>query len=168
MKKKLFASVLLLLTLPVVCHAQGTELALDFRPFSGVLSIAWPTGSSFSAGLALGGGIDELDRTLHPDTDSQTFTTLLQLAHVGAFVRKSVSSHIDADLGLRAGIGSVRECGSSDCWPGLYTGMYANLFWGSERVKVGPRLLWAVVRESGHSDSVLYLEILTGRISVRW
>jgi hypothetical protein len=166
MKKKWFALVFLLLTIPVPCRAQGTELALDFRPFSGVLSIAWPTGSLVSAGLAIGGGIDELDRTLQPDTDAEEFSPLLQLVHAGVFARKS-SRRVDIDLGLRAGVGSVRECFSSDCWPGLYTGVYANVFWGSERVKVGPRLLWAVVRESGHSDAVLHLEILTGRITFR-
>jgi hypothetical protein len=42
--------------------------------------------------------------------------------------------------------------------------MTVGAFWGSRRVKVGPRLLWALARESGESSPVVYAELLTVRI----
>ena len=63
-------------------------------------------------------------------------------------------------------MGDVRACLVSDCWPGWFAGAYVGAFWGGSRWKVGPRLLWARVSDDSNNDSVLYLEVLTGRVRI--
>jgi hypothetical protein len=159
---------LLLSTAGVSAQTPDRELALDFRPFAGALSIAWRTSDAWSIGLALGGGIDELDRTLVPDTDDPDYHAFEQYLHAAVFARHKPSQRIDLDVGLRGGFADVRTCGASDCWPGLYAGAYAGAFWGGRRWKLGPRLLVGRVYEHPYSDTVVYMEILTGRFSFGW
>src|SRR5687767_14213162 len=150
-------------------QTSARELHLDFRPFARQLGLAWRVAQQWSAGIAVGGGIDELDRTLQPDTDSDEYHPLEQLANLNSFVRYKPSSRVDVDGGLRLGIGDVRNCFASDCWPGWLAGAYVGVSWGGKRWKVGPRLLFATVHETGdRKDDVVYVEILTGRFSVGW
>ena len=166
------ALVTLLFLVPVMANAQtaAREFTVDLRPFSATLSLAWRAAPATYLGIGLGGGIDEFDRTLSPDPESRDFTTLEQLLHVNAFVRQKPSAKLDLDLGARAGIGGVRRCYVSDCWPGLYFGICASAMWGGRHFKLGPSLFWVRVREidGGNTDGVLHLEILTGRWSVGW
>ncbi len=161
-----------LLLAPAQMPAQGTELTLDFRPFSGVLSVAWKTGDAWYAGAGLGAGVDELNRTLAPNPNDEGFHSFEQWLHASAFARYKPTRRIDVDVGLRIGFGAVRSCSASDCWPDSYKGAYIGAFWGGKRWKVGPRLLVANVNETDteadKSDNVVYLEILTGRFSVGW
>ena len=159
---------LLLASAGARAQAPDREVALDFRPFAGALSIAWRTSDAWSIGLALGGGIDELDRTLVPDTDDPAFHGFEQYLHASVFARHKPSPRVDLDLGLRGGFADVRECGSSDCWPGLYAGAYVGAFWGGRHWKLGPRLMVGRVYEHPFDDTVVYLEILTGRFTLGW
>ena len=155
------------LLLPAAAAAQGArEFTFDFRPFAGMVAYAWRTAPGTYIGIGLGGGIDELDKTLSPDSESEAFHKFEQLAHASMFVRRKAGTHWDLDLGARLGIGDVRECLASDCWPGWFAGAYASAFFGGSRWKVGPRLVWARVNDSDQSDNVLYLEILTGRVRI--
>jgi hypothetical protein len=54
-----------MLLLPIAVAAQAArEFTLDFRPFAGMAAFAWRTAPGTYLGIGLGGGIDELDRTL--------------------------------------------------------------------------------------------------------
>ena len=164
-----FPTLLLLqLLLPSALSAQSRhEFTLDFRPFAGMAAYAWQLSPGTYFGLGLGGGIDELDVTLTPNTDGQDFHKFEDLAHANAFVRRKAGTHWDFDLGARVGIGDVRECMVSDCFPGWFLGGYANVFWGGSRWKVGPRIIIARVFDNdGNNDTVVHLEILTGRVRI--
>lgn len=143
---------------------RSSEFTLDLRPFGGSVGFAQRVTPGVYLGLAVGGGVDALDRTLAPDPAAEAYRAFEQIVHVNAFLRQKPSPHFDIDLGLRLGVGGVRECTASDCWPGAFVGMTAGAFWGSDRIKVGPRFLWALARESGESNPVLYAELLTVRI----
>ena len=159
----------LLLTTPAAAQsvAPAREITIDTAPFYGAFSIAWRTGSAWSAGAGLGAGLDELGKTLEPD-DEQAFHTLEQWIYTEFFARYKPSQRVDLDLGLRTGFGDVRTCGASDCWPGPYVGAYTSLLAGWRRVKLGPRLMVARVFEHPYSDTVVHLEVLTARISLGW
>jgi hypothetical protein len=157
------AATLLVASSPI--HAQrSSEFTIDARPFGASIGFAQRVTNGVYLGLAAGGGVDALDRTFAPDPAEQAYRSFEQIAHITAFLRQKPSTHFDVDLGLRLGIGGVRECTSSDCWPGAFVGLTAGAFWGSDRIKVGPRALWALARESGESNPVFYAEILTLRI----
>lgn len=163
--------VLLLLAAPVALSAQTTqELDIDFRPFAGTLSYVWNANQAGTRawGIAAGGGIDELDRTLVPSTASYRFEPFYQLIHVGALHRWRSGTRWDVDLGLRLGLGDVRNCDASDCWPGAFIGLYVAPMWGGRTFKIGPRLLTAVSRYNDHRDAVVYVEVLNGRLALRW
>ena len=89
------------------------------------------------------------------------------VALASAFLRRKAGTHWDFDVGARTGIGEVRSCAVSDCWPGWFLGGYANVFWGGSHWKVGPRMIVARVFDNGGvSDTVVHLEILTGRVRI--
>jgi len=148
-----------------VAAQRSSELAIDLRPFGGSVSYAQALNPGLFLGLALGAGMDRLDRTIAPDPATEEFHAFEQLAYVSAFMRQKPSGRFDLDLGLRLGVGGVRECGASDCWPGSFVGLYGSAFWGSRRLKVGPRVMWAMARENGRSDAIFYAELLTVRIA---
>ena len=139
------------------------EFTLDLRPFGGSIGFAQRITPGVMLGVAAGGGIDALDRTIAPDPAQQAYRAFEQIVHVSAFLRQTPTPRMDIDLGMRLGIGGVRECDVSDCRPGAFFGLSAAAFWGSDRIKVGPRLLWALARESGQSNPVLYAELITLR-----
>jgi hypothetical protein len=143
---------------------RASVFEMEIRPFGGAFSFAQRVGQGIYLGVAVGGGIDWLDRTLAPDPAEEAYHAFEQLAHVSAFMRQKPSSRIDFDLGIRVGIGGVRECTASDCWPGAFAGLYGAAFWGTDRFKVGPRVLWALARDGDQSDPVLYAELITVRI----
>lgn len=164
------ALALLLLGTGSTAAQDSRELSLDFRPWAaGTLALVWDANNSGTRawGIAAGGGIDALDRTLVPSTDSQHFGTFKQFLHVGALHRWR-QGRWDVDLGVRVGVSELRACFASDCWPGLYTGVYVAPMWGGRHFKVGPRVLAGVVNDDGHADFVLYTEILNGRVALRW
>lgn len=149
---------------------QRRELDLDFRPWAaGSLAYLWnanPEGTR-AWGVAAGGGIDALDRTLVPSTSSPNFATFKQFLHVGGLHRWRVQRW-DLDVGARVGISELRSCDASDCWPGAYGAVYFAPMWGGRVLKIGPRLLTGVVHDDGHRDVVVYVEVLNGRLALRW
>lgn len=167
------AALVLLAALALAVPAeaqQRRELSLDFRPWAaGSLAYLWDANDEGTRawGIAVGGGIDALDRTLVPDPDSPRFTTFKQFLHAGGLHRWRVRRW-DLDVGGRVGISELRSCSASDCWPGTYAGVYFAPMWGGRVLKLGPRLLTGVAREDGHTDAVVYVEVLTGRLALRW
>lgn len=158
------AAAILLSAVPL--HAQRTsEFTLDLRPFGGSVGFAQRVTDGVFLGLSAGGGVDALDRTFAPDPSAEAYRAFEQIVHVNAFLRQKPARWADVDLGLRLGIGGVRECTASDCWPGAFVGMTAGAFFGSRTIKVGPRVLWALARESGQSNPVFWAELLTVRLS---
>lgn len=151
------AASALLLCSPL--SAQRNEVDLEARPFSG--SLTWLFGNW---GVGAGGGIEELNRTLSPDTEKPEYSKLESLIYAQALHRWRASDRLELDLGVRAGVGDVRECTASDCWPGTYVGVYIAPMWGSRRFKIGPRFLSGVSRYGEHRDAFVYVEILTARI----
>jgi hypothetical protein len=144
---------------------RSSEFTLDLRPFGGSVGWAQRVTDGVYLGLAAGGGVDALDRTFAPDPSAEAYRAFEQIVHVNAFLRQKPAPWADVDLGLRLGIGGVRECTASDCWPGAFVGMTAGAFFGSRTVKIGPRVLWALARESGQSSPVFWAELLTVRLS---
>lgn len=166
-----FALALLLLGAGSAGAQTKRELDLDFRPWAaGTLAFLWSygEGDARAVGISAGGGIDALDRTLVPDTDSPRFDTFYQLLHVGALHRWRPGDRWDLDVGVRLGFGDVRECTASDCWPGTYLGLYVAPMWGGRHFKIGPRIMTAASRYVDHTDFVVYTEILNGRVALRW
>jgi hypothetical protein len=141
------------------------EWSLDVRPFGAILSLAAGVRDGVLIGAAIGGGIDVLDRTLAPDPAEAVYHSFEQLVHLNVFLRQKPTQSLDLDLGLRVGVGGVRECLATDCWPGAFAGLYGSVFWGTSRIKLGPRVLWALARERGTSDPVLYAELLSIRFT---
>lgn len=160
----LFAAATFLAATSPVQAQRSNEVTIDARPFGASIGFAQRVTNGVYLGLAAGGGVDALDRTFAPDPAEQAYRAFEQVAHLTAFLRQKPSEHFDVDLGLRLGIGGVRECTASDCWPGAFVGLTAGAFWGSDRFKIGPRALWALARESGESNPVFYAELLTLRI----
>ena len=149
---------------------QRRELSLDFRPWAaGTLAYLWDANAEGTRawGLAVGGGIDALDRTLVPDPDSPQFGTFKQFLHVGGLHRWRVQDW-DLDVGARVGVSELRSCDASDCWPGTYAAVYFAPLWGGRVLKIGPRLLAGVARDDGHTDAVVHVEALNGRLALRW
>jgi len=166
-----FRSVLWIIAVATACLARpvaaqkSSEWALDVRPFGAMLSLGIGVRDGVLIGAAIGGGIDVLDRTLAPDPAEEAYHSFEQLAHLNVFLRQKPTRSLDLDLGLRVGVGGVRECAASDCWPGAFAGLYASAFWGTNRIKLGPRVLWALARDHGTSDPVLYAELLSVRFT---
>ncbi len=161
----LFLQLLVVLaaaTSPVAAQTAN-EFGMEVRPFGAAVSLAHRLFPGVFLGLAAGGGVDVLDRTLAPNTRQESYHSFQQLAHVSAFLRQKPNDRLDVDLGIRAGVGGVRACGNSDCWPGGFVGLYGAAFWGTPRFKIGPRLLWAMARNGGWNDPVLYAELITVR-----
>lgn len=161
----LLAALVALILVTVPASAQrSSEFTLDLRPFGGSVGVAVRIAPGVYLGASAGGGIDALDRTLAPDPADQAYHGFEQLAHVSAFLRQKPTARIDVDLGIRLGIGGVRSCDVSDCWPGAFAGLHAGVFWGTDRFKIGPRILGGLARQRGQSDPVLYAELITVRI----
>jgi len=157
-------AILLSLTSGSLRAQRLNEVTLDVRPFGASIGFARRAIPGVYFGIAAGGGIDWLDRTFAPDPTDQAYHAFEQVGHISAFLRQKPTESIDLDLGIRIGMGGVRECVPDDCRPGAFVGLTAGAFWGSTRVKIGPRVLWALAREAGQSNPVVYAELLTLRI----
>lgn len=133
---------LMLLAQPIT--AQRNQLSLEANPFRGTLGYARQSAAEWHAGVSIGFGFPQVDRTLAPaDGD------FLDLFHLSPFVRFSPSVNAAYEAGLRLGFGDLHPCRGSDCLPGLYYGVSGAALFGWRSFKVGPRLTAGVMREGG-------------------
>jgi hypothetical protein len=156
--------LLLLLALAATpCLAQVRTFSIDGRPLGGMISLGWRANPGTYIGLGLGGGSDELGVTVRP-RNSEDYRDFGQYLHLDLFVRHKPSARLDLDVGLRGGIGEIRECRASDCLPGVFAGAYAGVFFGSAHWKLGTRIIGARVTEPAFGDNVIHWEVIT----LRW
>lgn len=88
---------------PSVVHAQqpSREVALDVRPFSADVSIAWERSPGHLWGFLVGGGPEEFSTTFVPEvdaTDSES-VTLEQMVRLGPFYRFESGERLGVDVG---------------------------------------------------------------------
>jgi hypothetical protein len=156
--------LILLAVMPAPAAAQSRNFTIDLQPVGGTLTMTWRVADRAYMGLGLGGGTDEFGHTLRP-TGAELFHDLEQILHLDFVGRYKPTARIDVDAGGRLGFGGVRECRASDCLPGGYAGVFAGVFMGSRRWKLGTRILAATVYETPNRDNVLHWEILNVRYS---
>lgn len=141
--------------------AQRRQLSLEFNPVHGTLGYGWALTPTRSAGLELGIGFPQLDRTLAPADES-----FLNVAHVGAFLRSSPSNSITLDGRVQIGMAELEGC--SGCLPGTFAGVSAGAFFGGKHLKVGPRLTAGVINELDESDFVLNVTPVAALFTYSW
>jgi hypothetical protein len=127
--------------------AQRHQLTLEATPVHGTVGFGWAVGAHHFAGIELGIGVPQIDRTLLPDgpVDVEGKPTFLNLAHIGGFLRFTPASLLAADLRAMAGIAALDGC--SDCLPGGYLGAGAGAFIGWRNVRFGSRVIGGVIKE---------------------
>lgn len=130
--------------------AQRHHLTLEATPVHGTLGFGWAVGAHRFAGIELGVGVPQIDRTLIPDDDRNVDgdPSFLNLAHLGGFLRFTPAGPLAADLRAMVGIATFDGC--SDCLPGGYLGGSAGAFVGWRHVKFGARLIAGVVKEGSN------------------
>jgi hypothetical protein len=127
--------------------AQRHQLTLEATPVHGTIGFGWAVGAHRFAGIELGIGVPQIDRTLLPDEplDVDGKPTFLNLAHIGGFLRFTPASLLAADLRAMAGIAALDGC--SDCLPGGYLGAGAGACIGWRNVRFGSRVIGGVIKE---------------------
>lgn len=160
----LIAAVGVFVGWPFQAHAQERtrEVALDVRPFSADLSIAWGSSTNHLWGFLIGGGPDEINKTFVPEVDdtSSEYVTLEQIVRMGPFYRYESGDRLGVDVGVRVALGGVRgTSGAINAVGGLQTAM----FFGGRHFRVGPRLFVGRSTEPG-VDNIVHVDWLTGRI----
>jgi hypothetical protein len=160
----LTATVGLLAGLPFQTLAQdrSREVALDLRPFSADLSIAWESSTGHLWGLLVGGGPDEFNKTFVPEVDDTDpdYVTLEQIIRVGPFYRYERGGRLSVDVGLRAALGGVRGTSGAISAVG---GLQTAVFFGGRRFRVGPRLFVGRSTEADVSN-IVHVDWVTARL----
>lgn len=141
--------------------AQRRQVVLQFNPVHGTLGYGWALTPTHFAGVEVGVGFPQLDRTIsHPDE------SFMDVAHVGAFVRSQPSSAVTLDGRVQIGLAELRGC--SGCLPGVFTGISAGAFFGGKHLKVGPRLTAGLINELDETDFVLNLTPVAALVTYSW
>jgi hypothetical protein len=144
------------------------EFTFDVTPIRGTMGYARALSPTRLAGLEVGFGAPQVDRTLHPPDGPDPETTtddpdFEEFLHLGAFLRVRPRSAFEVDTGLRVGVADLWECTASDCWPSLFAGAYLQPMLGGQRWKVGARLVAGWIGESreGGQDSSTFTVALS-------
>lgn len=129
------------------------EFTFDVTPIRGTVGYARALSPTRLAGLEVGFGAPQVDRTLHPGDGPRPDTTeddpdFEELLHLAAFLRMRPHRAFEVDTGIRAGVADLWECRVSDCWPDLWAGAYLQPMVGGPRWKVGARLVAGWIGES--------------------
>lgn len=142
--------------------AQRRQVFLEFNPVHGTIGYGWALSPTRFAGVEVGLGFPQLDRTLVPSDKS-----FLDIAHVGAFLRANPSSAVTLDGRVQLGLAELEGC--SGCLPGVFTGISGGAFFGGRRFKVGPRLTAGAMKESGDpAELVLNLTPVAAVFTHTW
>ena len=142
--------------------AQRRQLSLELNPVHGTLGYGWNVAPTRLVGVEVGFGFPQLDRTLAPADES-----LIDILHVGGFVRSNPSKSVAFDGLAQLGLAELRGC--SGCLPGVFTAVSGGAFFGGRHLKVGPRLTAGVIKENGDPSSfVLNLTPVAVLLSYTW
>lgn len=142
--------------------AQRRQLSLELNPVHGTLGYGWTVAPTRFVGVELGFGFPQLDRTLAPADES-----LMDVLHVGAFVRSNPAKSVTFDGHAQVGLAELRGC--SGCLPGVFTAVSGAAFFGGKHLKAGPRLTAGVINEHGDPAAfVLNLTPLAVLLSYTW
>jgi hypothetical protein len=163
----------LLLCCATAASAQQNQFTTQGSVFGATLGYARSIGDDLSAGLEIGAGLPQFDRTLRPEQDAEGNPDFEGLAHVAVFLRFATSERFEVDAGLRTGIADLWPCLASDCWPDGFWGAHLQPMVGWRRLKLGSRL---VIGRSHDVDSpdesgpigVVALTPLVVRLTVSW
>jgi hypothetical protein len=149
---------------PVAAYAQARQLSLEANPIHGTAGYSRERSPGVYVGLEVGFGFPQLDRTLHPSSGD---LELLDIMHIGAFVRREPSRSVALDARIQVGLGELDGC--SDCFLGLLTGVSGGAFWGGKNVKVGTRIMGGTIKEFNHPVAwVVRWTPVAGLITYRW
>ncbi len=142
--------------------AQRRQIFIEFNPVHGTIGYGWELSPTRFAGVEVGFGFPQLDRTVVPSDES-----FLDIAHVGAFLRVNPSDAIMLDGRVQLGLAELEGC--SGCLPGVFTGISGGAFFGGRRFKVGPRLTAGAMKEGGElAELVLNLTPVAAVFTHTW
>ena len=142
--------------------AQRRQIFLEFNPVHGTIGYGWAVSPTRFAGVEVGFGFPQLDRTLVPSDDD-----FLDIAHVGAFLRANPSDAVTLDGRVQLGLAELEGC--SGGLPGVFTGVSGGAFFGGRRFKVGPRLTVGAMKESGDpAELVVNLTPVAALFTYSW
>jgi hypothetical protein len=134
--------------------AAQRQFSIEATPVHGSIGYGWAVSPTRFAGVEVGIGVPQIDRTLVPSRDvggvEDAGPSFTNFAHIGAFLRGTPASFLTLDAGARIGLAELDGC--SGCVPGAFAGATASAFVGWRRVKFGGRLLGGVIRESGRQS----------------
>lgn len=142
--------------------AQRRQVSLELNPVHGTLGYGWTVTPARFVGVEVGFGFPQLDRTLAPADES-----LMDVLHVGAFVRSNSTKSVAFDSRVQVGLAELRGC--SGCLPGVFTAVSGAAFFGGRYLKAGPRLTTGVIKENGDPAAfVLSLRPVEVLLSYTW
>lgn len=183
-------AIVLICVIAATTRAGGQEIASDRTPVSHFTLTAHTLG--LTAGYAretrpgvlfggeIGGGGDILSVMVlggrhfgefitFEERDASGGEELIELVHVGAFMRHVSSDRFDWDAGLRASAFLHFDDSDDDPGGGLFVGAYGTAFFGGRHFKIGPRIQAGVFNEgAGTSEFGVYLAPLTVRVTFVW
>lgn len=154
--------------------AQRNQVTIDASVIRGTVGYARAIKPKAYAGIEIGFGFPQIDRTFHPSQDATDGPDFEEYLHVGIFVRAAPSEHFEGDAGIRASIADLWPCDASDCWPAPFVGAYIQPMAGWQKFKVGPRLVAGWINEdqegtTGRGNTgVVALNPLTARLTIPW
>jgi hypothetical protein len=147
-------TVPVILSLIAVSAAAGQtrSVALDLRPVAGALSYAsgQPTRQF---GIEVGFGFPQLEQRITPR--GSEFHDFNEFLHLAVFTRLTPTEKFESDLGVRVSVADLRVCMASDCWPGLFGGVYGSVFYGGGRWKIGSMLEAGRHHEPGEAGATV-------------
>jgi hypothetical protein len=162
--RRMLACALLLLLGAGDATAQRRQISLEATPVHGAIGYGW-VASGRVTGIELGFGFPQVDRTLTPSDHD-----LLDIIHIGVFMRSPPARPITADGRLAVGLGELDGC--SGCFPGAVLSASGGAFWGTRHVKIGPRVTTGWITEHGGTDSAsgffLYLRPVAVLFNYAW
>lgn len=162
-----------MLTAAAPLSAQSNQVTIEASVIRGAIGYARAIGDRVHAGVELGFGFPQIDRTLIPEQDEFGGPDFEEYLHAALLVRFAASEHFEVDGGIRGAIVDVWECGASDCWPVGFAGVYAQPMAGWRRFKLGVRLTagWAGETEPGRPDGwtgVVAFNPFIARFTLPW
>ena len=126
---------------------QRNQTTVEASIMRGALGYARQVDARLYAGVEIGFGFPQLDRTLVPEQNESGEPDFREYLHLGVVLRAVPSAHFEIDVGVRGSFADFWPCGASDCWPSPFIGGYVQPMVGWRRLKFGPRLTAGWVSE---------------------
>lgn len=174
--RRLLLTLVLLVPWPAApAAAQRNQVTLDASILRGTAGYARQLEPKLYAGIEIGFGFPQIDRTLSPGSQARPdgSADFEEYLHIAPFLRFAPSEYVEIDVGVRAAIADLWSCGASDCWPAPFAGFYAQPMIGWKRVKFGPRLTVGWIDEGPPEQreawtTVVALNPFNARLTIPW